>query len=213
MRVQAAIEGRLLDHMADEILATETAVTSAMRTAATGLKVEIRQQVAAAGLGTRLANAVRADVYPKGRKSLDAAGLVFSKAPKLTDVFEAGATITPKNGSQYLAIPTDAVPNAPGGKRRKMTPVEVEAAFNQDLKFAKTGNGRLIAYVDAIGSKSGKGFRRATAKRLASGRNAVTVVMFVMIPRVRLRKRLDIKGAGERWAARLPDLIAAAYEG
>lgn len=208
MRLQAAIEGRLADHMAAETKTCETAATSAMQRASAGLKAEIREQITGAGLGRRLANAVRSRVYPVGRKALDPSGLVWSNAPKLTEVFETGATIRPVNGTRYLAIPTENVPNAKGGKRRKMTPVEVEAAYDQDLKFAKAGNGRLIAYVEAVGARSGKGFRRATGKRLASGRAAVSVVMFVMVPQVRLRKRLDIQGAGERWSARLPAMIA-----
>lgn len=209
MRLQAAIEGRLMEHMAAETKTCEAAATGAMRRAADGLKAEIREQITGAGLGRRLANAVRSRTYPQGRQALDPTGLVWSNAPKLTEVFETGATIRPVNGTRYLAIPTENVPNAKGGKRRKMSPVEVEAAFNQDLKFAKAGNGRLVAYVDAVGARNGRGFRRATEKRLASGRNAVSVVMFIMVPQVRLRKRLDIQAAGERWAARLPGMIAS----
>lgn len=208
LRLQASLTGDLETFMAAEIKAAESAVTAGMTEATDGLKREIREQVTGAGLGTRLANTVRGTVYPRGQKSLDAAGLVYTKAPKLLEVFERGATIVPKDGSKYLAIPTANVPRKAGGRGRgKMTPVEVEATFNQDLKFAKAGNGRLIAYVDALGAKSGKGYRRATARRLKSGRSAVSVVMFVMIPVARLRKRLDIQGAGERWAGRLDSLI------
>ncbi|MBY0429947.1 MAG: hypothetical protein K2Q10_02015, partial [Rhodospirillales bacterium] len=34
-----------------------------------------------------------------------------------------------------------------------------------------------------------------------------TVVMFVLVPQVNLKKRLDVDTAAERWAAALPGMI------
>jgi hypothetical protein len=35
-----------------------------------------------------------------------------------------------------------------------------------------------------------------------------TIVVFILVPQVTLRKRLDVEGAGNRWADLVPDLIA-----
>jgi len=43
----------------------------------------------------------------------------------------------------------------------------------------------------------------ATERRVKNGRGLTTVVMFVLVPQVRLRKRLDVEGTGRQWLARL----------
>ena len=74
MKLAAAITGDLRKIMAEEVKAAEDAVTAAMRQAADGLKADLRRQVTEAGMGHRLANTWRAELYPKGRKSIKAAG-------------------------------------------------------------------------------------------------------------------------------------------
>lgn len=213
----ATIEGDLRQIMAETAADGAVAVTRGIRAATDGLKNELRAQVTSAGMSQRLANTWRGKAYPdqSGRFSLGAAGLVTSNAPDIVAAFDDGATIVPVNGSRYLAIPTKAVPRRRLGSGTKgryyMSPVEVEAHFNQDLRFARAGNGRLVAYVDVIGARSGKGFRRATRKRLEAGRTTASVVMFVLVPKVHLRKTLDIAGAEARWTARLPDLIVNSW--
>jgi len=67
--------------MAAEVAAGERAVTAAMREAGTGLKTAWRTQITGAGLGRRLANSIRNQNFPRSGESLDAAALVWSKAP------------------------------------------------------------------------------------------------------------------------------------
>ncbi|OEJ63865.1 hypothetical protein BEN30_17070 [Magnetovibrio blakemorei] len=43
-----------------------------VREATNGLKLDLRQQIQGAGLGRRLANTWRSEVYPKGKKSIRA---------------------------------------------------------------------------------------------------------------------------------------------
>lgn len=191
----------------------ELSVTDAMNDVATGLKDELREQVVGAGLGRRLANTWRAKRFPEGSPSANAAAFVWSKAPDIIDAYERGPTIVPVNGRKYLAIPTANCPprrrgGGFGGKGRKASPFEVETIFNQDLKFARAANGRLIAFIEAVGARSKRGFRPGTPKRLAQGRAVVAVVMFILVPAVRVRKRLDVEGAANRWADRVPGLIA-----
>lgn len=215
--VTVNVDGDLRKIVAEEIGDMKKAVTRGMAKASEGLKMELRQQVTGAGMSQRMANTWRAEVYPEraGVFSLRAAALVFSRAPIIIDAFDRGVTIVPVRGSRYLAIPTKAVPRRRSGEGAKgryyMSPVEVEAHFNQDLKFAKAANGRLVAYVDAIGSKSGRGFRRATPKRLAAGRTTASVVMFVMIPHAQMKKKFDVDGAAEKWRSRLPDLMVQSW--
>jgi hypothetical protein len=52
-----------------------------------------------------------------------------------------------------------------------------------------------------------RGFRRAPDRARRSGQGLTTVVMFVLVSQVKLRKRLDVPRAGERWSAQLPALI------
>jgi hypothetical protein len=46
-----------------------------------------------------------------------------------------------------------------------------------------------------------------TDRARRSGQGATTVVMFVLVPQVKLRKRLDVERAAEHWSAQLPALI------
>ena len=52
-----------------------------------------------------------------------------------------------------------------------------------------------------------RGFRRATDRARRSGQGLTTVVMFLLVPQVKLTKRLDVARAAERWSAQLPALI------
>lgn len=155
-------------------------------------KLEVRQPTRAA-LGDRAANTWRDDRYPTGGKiSWHPTVHVWSKWPAVVRAHIDGATIRHKQGLM-LAIPTDDVPNKIGGRggRRKMSPVEVEAQFNQDLilRRSRTGNATL-AFVDVLPSKNKRGWRRKTAKRLAEGRRSKLVLMFILVKQVTLRPRL-----------------------
>ena len=52
-----------------------------------------------------------------------------------------------------------------------------------------------------------RGFRRATDRARERGDGLTTVVMFLLVPQVKLRRRLDVTGAAQRWSAQLPALI------
>jgi hypothetical protein len=47
-------------------------------------------------------------------------------------------------------------------------------------------------------------FRRATDRARQSGQGLTTVVMFPLVPQVKLPKRLDVARAAGRWSAQLP---------
>ncbi len=140
MRLVARIVGDLRIILDGELDKVADASRLAVDDASAALQEELRAQVRGAGLGMGLEKAWRRNLYPGGRtKTLHPAALVFSKATKLHAAYNVGGLIRGRSG-QYLAIPTRNVPNKMGigGKRQPMTPVDVEAAFNQDLHFVPT---------------------------------------------------------------------------
>jgi hypothetical protein len=193
--------------LAFELGRVERAITGAMDEAVDGLKEDLRDQVRAAGLGERLAKTWRGERYPKGGESLEPAGWVWSRAPKIVAAFDAGATIVPKFG-RFLAIPTDRVPFKSGsrGRRTRMNPEEVELAFDQDLTLRRGRGGSILGFVNVVRARSQRrpGWRKGTQRRLAQGRQLQIVLMFIFVPRVRQPKLLDLQTAADRWAARVP---------
>lgn len=210
MRITASLTGDLGRMMAKELKAAERGVTDGVRQATEGLKGELRAQVIGAGLGPRLARSWRGQTWPKGEASIGAAGLVWSKAPTIVRVFEEGATIRSRRGL-FLAIPTAAA-GRHGDGRRKITPAGWERRTGQRLRFVYR-RGRpslLVADMRARGGKRG-GFAAPSAAALKSGRRLATVPIFILVPQVRLAKRLDVAGAAERWQTRLPGLIVGRW--
>lgn len=188
--------------------------TSVMRQVSAGLKDDLRQQIVSSGLSQRLANTWRGNVYPKSGRSLDPATLVYSKAPNIILSMTASILIHPVNGSKLLAIPTENTPNkAKRGGPEPMTPVEVEALYNQDLLFLRGRKpGVWLAFVNVVQAKNKRGFRRATPRRLAQGRGVELRLMFVCVPNVRTRKRIDLEATAERWSSQVPVLLDKAFQ-
>lgn len=207
MRISAAIEGDLKRFLADELKAGEEAVTAGIREATDGLKLELRQQIVGAGLGQRLANTWRSEVYPKGQKSIRAAGLVFSKAPNIVRAFDSGAVIRSKHGF-FLAIPTSAAGRY-GDGRQKMNPGLWERMHGVRLKFVYRRHEPSLLVAENQRARTGKrsGFAKASISAMRTGRGIATVPMFLLVPQVTLRKRLDIAGAAEKWIAALSGLV------
>lgn len=209
MRLDAALTGSLKQAMAEEIKAAERAVTSAVRTAADGLKAELRAQITGAGLGRRLANTWRNETYPKGGTSISAAGFVWSKAPGLVRIYEEGATIRSTKGL-FLAVPTSAAGRyGDGGK--KITPAAWERRTGIRLRFIyRRGTPSLLVADNARLSKGGRaaanlGRRQGASFIRTSGRT--TVPIFILLPFVRFRKRLNVAGAARKWIVSLPGLV------
>jgi len=206
MKLAAAISGDLRKIMAEEVKAAEDAVTAGMRQAADGLKADLRRQVTEAGMGQRLANTWRAELYPKGRKSIKAAGFVFTKAPTIIRAFDQGAVIKSRHGF-WLAIPTGAAGKGARGKR--MTPGLWEQMHGSRLRFIYRRGAPSLLVAENMRARTGKrgGFAHGGASALRTGRGLATVVMFILVPQISLKKRLDVNGAAERWADALPGLI------
>ena len=190
MRLTIDIRPDLAALMADEIAAGERAVTTAVSQAGTGLKLSWRGQIAGAGLGERLANSIRSEVFPKAGASLNAAVVVWSKAPVIIGAHDAGPLIRARNGL-WLAIPTLAAGKALGGRR--ITPAEWERKTGLRLRFVcrRGGASLLVAPV-------------------AAGRQASPI--FLLVPQVKLPKRLDLARDAERAHEAMGGLIAAEWK-
>jgi hypothetical protein len=221
MRVQIGLPDfrKLADGFGRDIA---TAATEAMRETTPGALAEIREQTTDAGMGQRMANTWRGRVYPdKGasRHSLEPAGYIWSRAPDIADAFARGATIRPLGGRRFLWIPTEAVPVARGRytgsgriKRLPMTPEEVETAYDQDLFYRRGRQGRVLAFVNVVRSKNQRAWRQGTKRRLAQGRALEQILMFVLVPQVKMPRLFDLDGVARRWAARYDVAFGARLE-
>ena len=209
MKLVAALARSLQADMQVELRTIERAVTTGTRDAGRGLKTELRRQVGSAGLGQRLANSWRDKHYPNQR--LDAASLVYTKAPQIIRAFDEGALIRSGRG-RFLAIPTENAPRKGTDGRRIRPSTFPEHRFGP-LRFVPRSSGPSLLVVDGLrasfGRKSGelRGFRRATDRARARGDGLATVVMFLLVRQVKLPKRLDVARAAERWSGQLPALI------
>jgi hypothetical protein len=70
-----------------------------------------------------------------------------------------------------------------------------------------------LLVVDGLRASTGRrgGFRRASQRAMRTGQGVVTVVMFVLVTQVRLRKRLDVDATARRWHGQLPRLVLEAW--
>jgi hypothetical protein len=209
MKLGAAIVGSIEADMAAEVRRIERAVPAGVKDAGSGLKGELRKQVVGAGLGVRLARTWRDRHYPN--RGHDAASLVWSKAPQIIRTFDEGTTIRSKDGF-WLAIPTPSAPKrGVGGKR--INPSNFPEHRFGPLRFVYRQRGPSLLVVDGVrvNARTGRVGRRAKGGaytrtgRMKAG--MATVVMFILVPQVKMPKRLDVKRAAERWVGRLPELV------
>jgi hypothetical protein len=195
--------------MQAELRDIERALTSGTRDAGRGLRTELRRQVTSAGLGQRLANSWRDRHYPN--QKLDAASLVYTKAPQIVRAFDEGTVIRSRRG-RFLAIPTENAPRK-GTDGKRISPSTFPEHRFGPLRFVPRQSGPSLLVVDGLRASYSRqtgqlrGFRRATERARRGGQGLATVVMFVHVPQVKLSKRLDVARAAERWSGQLPALI------
>ena len=194
----------MADLMAAEIKAGEQAVSNAMRAAGRGMKAAWRGQITQAGLGRRLANTIRSETYPKTGESLNAAALVWSKAPEIIGAHDRGALIRSREG-MWLAIPMAAAGR--GHKGGRITPAEWERRRGLRLRFVYRRRGASFLVADGRLNSRGLG----VASRSKTGRGRATVPIFLLVPQVKLAKRLDLARDVERTGIRLPRGIVTSW--
>ncbi|MFN4202610.1 MAG: DUF6441 family protein [Tabrizicola sp.] len=216
MKLKLDIDPDIVATMAAEVAAGERAVTAAMREAGTGLKTAWRLQITGAGLGPRLANSIRSQNFPRSGESLDAAALVWSKAPVIVGAHDTGPLIRSKDGF-WLAIPLPAAGKSLRGG--KITPGEWERRRGLRLRFVyrRTGpsllvaEGRLNTKGQAVvsRSKTGRGKGSSVRNRSSGSIAAKNAPIFLLVPQVKLPKRLDLARDADRALDSVPGLIVA----
>lgn len=195
----------LVKLMEAEVKAGQKAVTSAIRAAGTDVRDQWRSQIISAGLGQRLARTIRSETYPKGRNSLNAASMVWSRAPVIVDAHDTGPLIRREQGF-YLAIPTAAAGKSRSGKRP--TPGEWEARTGLKLIFVYRRPGPSLLIAEARMTKHG----RAAVSRSKTGRGLASIPIFLLVPQVSLRKRLDLERPARAAINALPGAIVSRWE-
>jgi hypothetical protein len=202
MKLKLDLSPDLVAMMAAEIRAGERAVSLAIAAAGSSVKTAWRDQITGAGLGARLARTIRSEQFPKGKDSLSAAALVWSNAPVIVGAHEAGPLIRSRNGL-WLAIPTPAAGKSARGGR--ITPGEWERRRGLRLRFVYRPRGPSLLVAE--GRLNSRGL--AMGSRSKTGRGATTVPIFLLVPQVKLRKRLDLARDAKAAQERIPGAIVA----
>ena len=208
MRIEVSIEGDFSQMLKREVRLAERAVQRGIDAGGTQLQADWRAQIVAAKLGNTLPKTIRKKTFPKSGNSINAASLVYSNASKVIDAFDRGALIRSKHGF-YLAIPT-AKAGKKGIGNKRITPLGWERRTGKRLTFVYQVKGPSLLI-----DKGLKEFRRPTDALSFTnppqqrGFKRKPVVMFILVPQVKLPKRLNLDSAANAVGARLPALILA----
>lgn len=205
--------------------------TAAVREGTLLFRDDLREETLAGLMSFRLQKVWRMKTYPAAGDSLDPAGWVYVRSPRpgaavagtpaavLLDAFEKGVAIIARRGG-WLAIPTDAAgKRAPlpgnyrtgrGSQQARITPEGFERRSGLKLQFVPAGPGKALLVVNNAGRDR---LARATPYR-AKGRGSKlygpagrTIVVFILLRRVRLPKRLDFTGPVQRVGTRWESLL------
>lgn len=210
---RARISGPFQEWMGRNVAVAAGAVTAGVRAATDGLKADLRRAIIGGGLGDRLPNAVRSQVFPRRGVSLSAAGWIFVKGKRTREIIDAYATgITIRaRGKRFLAIPTAAgrgLIKARGGAAylsgRYGLGIETRLVVPRD----RNKPWLIVANLRQGRGKRG-GYRKPTAAAIKR-RDFEEVVLFILVPEAKVRKRFTIDGLAQRWADRVPGFIEQA---
>lgn len=191
MRLSAALVGNLEEVMAAELAEGAQAVTAGTRSTVDWLKSSLRAATVSAFGSERLAKTWQSNVYPRGKASLGSAGVVFSKAPHIVEAFSAATTIRSRSGF-FLAIPSPEAMSMRGSRGERPTPDVVERRLGVKLQFVYRASGASLLVAD-LRRRTGKrgGFAAPTDASRRRG-NVESVVMFFLVPFVRLKQVFDL---------------------
>ncbi|MDF1621820.1 DUF6441 family protein, partial [Pseudothioclava nitratireducens] len=124
--------------------------------------------------------------------------------PVIVGAHDTGPLIRSRDGF-WLAIPTAAA--GKGLKGGRITPGEWERRRGMRLRFVYRRRGPSLLVADGRLNSRGLG----VASRSKTGRGRATVPIFLLVPQVKLAKRLDLARDAERVQAAVPGLIVATW--
>lgn len=208
MDMTVQITGTFEAILGQELAAGERATSTAVAAAGAGVKDDWRGQIVGAGLGSRLGNTIRQDLYPKHKFSLNAASMVYTKAPKIISAFERGAVVRSSAGF-WLAIPTKAAPR--GSRGAKITPAEWERRTGRRLRFVFRRGRAGLLIDDGTVARGARVMGRDGFSREARGFKNRSIVIFTLVPQAKLPKKLNLFAGVEAAAGRIPGLIVGAW--
>lgn len=211
MMLKAALLGNLETFLEEEVELRARSITGGVRHATEDLKHDLQVDVVRGGLGRRLSKTWRSKNFPGTGYSLGAAGSVFTKSPKLIRAFEEGATIRSADGF-WLAIPTEHAPKT-GVGRKRINPSNFPEHNLGKLRFVYRPKVSLLVVDNQRERKSKRGgFALSKSKRaLKTGHGLSTVIMFFLVPQVRLKRRLNVALIERKAGEQLPRLVDNEY--
>lgn len=218
MKFKLDILGSIKKDIDADIKKIEKAAMDAAREVGEGLKREWKDQVTGAGLGNKLANTVKFKVYPRSSASMNAAVFVYTKAPEIMRSFDLALTIQGKQ-SRYIAVPTKFAPvkgnvyearSRTGGVqkiRSRISPANWPSSKYGVLEFvpAKNGHPAMLVVADLrrstgkLKNQRGKQYKMASAKWMKDRNKTRSVPMFILVPKVKMPKKLNIEELVKKW--------------
>ncbi|WP_457650874.1 DUF6441 family protein [Profundibacter sp.] len=207
MKLTVRTEEDLQAALYREYQAGEKAVSRAMDWAGRIVQRDWRRQIKGAGLGRRLSNSIRAKRYPEGTTSMNAAAFIWSNAPEIVGAHDRGALIRSKDGF-WLAIPVDRIAKRMRGPRNaRITPHIWEERTGRRLRFVyRRGRHPLLVDDGTARQRRTSDPLSWTSSKRRFRRNVVTPI-FVLVPQVKLSKRLDLARGAEVVARTVPTAI------
>lgn len=224
MRARVGVEAEGLAAEIEKELARD--VTASVREGTDALKGLVRGATERAFKGNRLPKAWRGKVYPQGQDSVDAAGYVAVRGSAAAIIETAlKATVIRSKEGLWLAIPTEAAGKFgvkaaragfgttvnTRGARERITPDGFVRRTGIKLRFVREKGGRR-AFLVADGAMLGPGrvARQYSSKGRGSrlyGPAGQTFVVFILVPQITTRKRMDLDKLAEEAGARTAGLI------
>lgn len=172
-------------------------------------------------LGPRVARTWRSNVYPRHKTSLRPAITWWSKAPHIVRAFSEGITIRSPNGF-WLAIPTENAPKSgvsfTGSGRlkraKKFAITEAERRYGKLRYVPIPGKKVALLVADKLRKRRGKrgGYTQASPTALRKGDFEDGIVIFVLVPQVKLPKSIDPESVADAIGREGVGRFAAAFE-
>lgn len=216
-----AVKGDLEKYQREEIDLMKKANLYALRVGGEQFRSRLAGQTGNS-LGSRMARTWQARVYPNGGTNPSA--LIYSKAPRIISAFLADTVILPKKG-RYLAVPTgfNRAGGRKGGKAR-VSPKEMVESGQAFTRPRKNGPG-LIWFL-TVGKAQVRGSKKVRDIAIAGGLVQVgrygrrtrdilaarAVPMFILVPSIHLKRRIDAQREIQRISDDLPGLLSEGFD-